>query len=407
MILRLRLPLLFSLLCIAASLTAQSGWDGNAAAGYADDFPPTGYWGLSNAFLPDSVVLVTNLETNRQLKVTILGRKDDRNLFLVLSPTAARELGINERIPTRVRVNPLSGGERLNTLTEPALHPDGDINPAAAVQRQRRGEISRSTTPSSPPHTLITPARKLPEDEAIIEESDNIRGTIVAPPASHERREVSELQIARTRRKVLRPLHDSGNGPTAPEPEPIPELPPEPPLPEPIPELLPEPTPEPVPEPPPPPPAPEPEEPAPQLSEGYPTVDGANGLLIKPDPRNENESPTTEEQPPPTPERIVRLEPTTERPAQPLALPQKRPADIQKDGRYIQIGAFKDNESAKQLAAQIQERGLEIFSYTITSGNLSRVLIGPVADDEYGSLLQWLRSRGFTDAFSRRGSELL
>ena len=406
----------------------QSGWDGNAAAGYANDFPTEGDWGLSNSFEPNKVVNVTNLDNNRQLKITILGRKQDRNLFLVLSPSAAQKLGINERVPTRVRVNPLSDGERFDTLTEPAFHPDTDINPTA-----EREPASGTTSDPRAPHTLLSPSQKTAQELDSIESQ---RGAITAPPASHRRLEISELQIARARSATRPPEREpvAPPEPPPPEPEPIPEPPepvplpepepiPEPPQPEPVPEPEPEiaptiPTPGPTPEAEPEPiPLPRPiskpvVEPEPDVifSGDYPPLTDEDTELLQPDLHTQRELEQLPKEPSPAqPERVVQLEPTSARPAAPLSLPQKEKADIVAEARYIQVGAFQDEESAKQLATQIEERGLEIFSYshTITSGNISRVLIGPVNDDEYGSLLRWLRERGFSDAFSRRGTELL
>ena len=421
---RFLLPLLPPFLFLLTfSLAGQSGWDGNAGSGYADDFPPTGNWGLSNAFVPNSAVLVTNLENNRQLRVTILGRKEESSLFLVLSPAAAQELGIGRQTPTRVRVNPLSGGEYLDSLTEPALHPDSDINPLANRPPSAITSRNRISPPAPREHTLIAPNQRSAQERAPLTPEESPRGAVLAPPATHERREVAELEVARDRRQTLRPVRDSGAGiepalkaePLLPVPvEPKPEQSPT--------ELVPVPPPPVTAVPPPPvtavpPPLPPvtPEEsveraPVPQPPKEYRAADEIAEELLRPSPLVTQESPVIEEpSPAPSPEQRIVLEATQARPAQSLALPQKSARDIEQEGRYIQIGAFKDSEAAKQLVAQLRERELQIFSYSqiATRGNLTRVLIGPIKEDEYGSLLQWLRSQGFTDAFSRRGAELL
>ncbi|MEW5816901.1 MAG: SPOR domain-containing protein, partial [Spirochaetota bacterium] len=74
------------------------------------------------------------------------------------------------------------------------------------------------------------------------------------------------------------------------------------------------------------------------------------------------------------------------------------------DAFYIQLGAYSD----LRLAQALKDSFLAIYPVTLyESGKpekpLYRVLIGPVNQDESGSLLYNFRAKGFKDAFIRAG----
>ena len=67
---------------------------------------------------------------------------------------------------------------------------------------------------------------------------------------------------------------------------------------------------------------------------------------------------------------------------------------------YIQLGAYLDEALAKDLKATYSSRyPVGIFP----SGKLFRVLVGPLNEDESGTVLYWFQAKGFQDAFVRSG----
>ena len=631
---------------------SQTGWTGGAIAGYAADFPNEGQWGLANAFAPNTIVQVTNLENNRSTQLTVIGRKEDRSVFIVLSPTAAQTLGINPRFAAQVRVNPIgNSSRRLDTLTEPALHPDSDINPLAEFSQEPPRVAQQATAPArqpiptyTPPVASQSPASKPitpplysapaqpltspplsttpspPLTEASLQDRSTVpefdpdssstplptvdRNVTLTPPASHTRQGIDILPVSRGNRsaaangtsaappvsavpapvagdpapsalssltslpqpdvqqpipgtttpsingtlpatpldkprtpveRLISPyntpavrrgtassataLADPGSGePFVSPPEPlslsqVPYLNPDPqdpvitdaaaeassetPLSAPDgisaesqipylnpsardgtpggdglrpedptsqpnspvydPELLtppalrpeeseeapvveeqppvitesgpdteelpPAPVPEPEPETD---PEPEPEAAAapvdfdvheslsnaraetspllPTPSQQYPdsTID------VKDDPASPVAPPALAPIAPVTSERLLTLEATDPRPAPSITLPEKGPESLDNNSYYLQLGAFRDLNTAEDILTQLQRDSYNVFVYKNGKlrDNLNRVLVGPLNNDERGSLLTWIRSLGYPDAFSRRGDRL-
>ncbi len=646
--------------------SSQTGWTGGAIAGYAADFPNQGQWGLANAFAPNTIVQVTNLENNRSTQLTVIGRKEDRSVFIVLSPTAAQTLGINPRFAAQVRVNPIgNSSRRLDTLTEPALHPDSDINPLAEFSQEPPRVAQQAAPPAAPPRQpvptytppvasqspaskpvtppiysapaqqpltsppLSTPPSPPPltqaslQDRSAVPEFDPVssseplptvdRNVTLTPPASHTRQSIDLLPVSRGNRsaaangtsaapsvsaapapvagdpapsalpsvtslpqpavqqpvpgtpvpsvngslpaapldkprtpveRLISPYNtpavrrgaasstaaapSSGGEPFVSPPEPlslsqVPYLNPDPqnpvitdaaaeagrsgsetplsapegisaesqipylnpsardrapggessglrpedptsrpdtpvydsalltppalrpeepdvgeqppvitesgPEPETLPTspLVPEPEPKPDPEPEPEPePTPEPEiaadpvdfdvheslsnartETSPLLptpSQQYPD----NTIDVKDDPVSPVAPPAPAPIAPVTSERLLTLEATDPRPAPSITLPEKGPESLDNNSYYLQLGAFRDLNTAEDILTQLQRESYNVFVYKNGKlrDNLNRVLVGPLNNDERGSLLTWIRSLGYPDAFSRRGDRL-
>jgi cell division septation protein DedD len=70
----------------------------------------------------------------------------------------------------------------------------------------------------------------------------------------------------------------------------------------------------------------------------------------------------------------------------------------------LQVGAFSDPESAKSAVDDL--RGtypVAVLSAESGDRSLYRLFVGPLNEDERGSVLYWIRGKGYQDAFIRKG----
>ena len=69
-------------------------------------------------------------------------------------------------------------------------------------------------------------------------------------------------------------------------------------------------------------------------------------------------------------------------------------------GYYLQIGAFSDSEGVRSAVDQLGEDfPIQVVS---SEGEMYRVYVGPLAEDERGAVLYLVRARGYRDAFLRK-----
>lgn len=131
--------------------------------------------------------------------------------------------------------------------------------------------------------------------------------------------------------------------------------------------------------------------------------------------REQPTPPPAELQANPTPRNLFRIEATSDDQITANLLPAGAGAAItilDLDASYIQVGAFRNIRVAEEIAKKLEQRGYSTFVYRKQAqaqtqpAQLNRILVGPVPTDEMGSLLVWIRSQGFEDAFSKKGSAL-
>lgn len=123
------------LLGLTPLLVAQSSWEGSAVVARFGEFPPGGLYAASNSFPLNSMVDVTNLETGRSARLIIANRLEDSGVFLLLSETAADELGVSRGGSASVRAEPvqLPGLTAVEPNQDLPFSPDPDVNPAASL----------------------------------------------------------------------------------------------------------------------------------------------------------------------------------------------------------------------------------------------------------------------------------
>jgi cell division protein FtsN len=77
---------------------------------------------------------------------------------------------------------------------------------------------------------------------------------------------------------------------------------------------------------------------------------------------------------------------------------------LEPEGYYLQVGAFANPRSAKRVVEEVAPGYPLAVQPVEGSGNpLYRVFVGPLEEDEKGTVLYWFRARGFRDAFIRKG----
>jgi hypothetical protein len=415
-------------------LAGASVWEGAATVSLNGELPEEGYYAAANSFPRDSSVIVTNLETGKSVRVTIISTLDNPGLLTVLSPKAAAAIGLHDRYIGRVRMiqptDPLAFSQYPEeTNMNGAPDPDSQ---AVASADSAPGTITMEVFPSpvlsspeeSSPQVLPTPA----EPEKVQEEGENItptpdlawtyqEGGELAPniPAetlpvfAGENRE-KDIVLSEEPQKTLQVEEDRVHVQDAPV-RPIPEdyemvlipaeqrppaeavsdhLPPEaeiPPLPDrrgaqTAQERRPDPAYFVAPIPPAPPPVQQ-ETPAP--AQTAPAVSNAA---------------------PPVPKAPSPAAPAPARGTEPAAPAFSVPliSSLERGKYYLQLGAYSKTERVESEVTKIGKT----YPLTVQTGGSSesplyRILVGPVNLGESNALLERFRRLGYTDAFVRSG----
>jgi len=151
-----RWPLGF-LLVLAFSANAESFWDGAAAVQRGEAAFEAGMFAVSNAFAPDTEIVVEDLATGKTTSAVVTGRLEaPMDLLVLLSPAAALPLGLEPGEVAHVRVTvkrsappppailaeetaPIPDPDRVppavrreETIVEPAVEPAVEESPMVA-----------------------------------------------------------------------------------------------------------------------------------------------------------------------------------------------------------------------------------------------------------------------------------
>jgi len=83
--------------------------------------------------------------------------------------------------------------------------------------------------------------------------------------------------------------------------------------------------------------------------------------------------------------------------------PKEVSEELEKGSYYLQLGAFKEESLADSLAAKVQPAyPVKIYRTVLNKSELYKVLVGPLSEDEKGSLLYNFKIKGYKDAFLRK-----
>ena len=140
---------------VVAPLAAQYGWEGAAVAGEPGDFPEEGSYVATNAVARNTIVELTNLETGASTRAIVVRRLTRPGMLARVSGDVASDLGFPADEPARVLITTVStpGLTGIREPVDPALSPDPDINPSAAVRRRDPDvppEIAEERVPEEP-----------------------------------------------------------------------------------------------------------------------------------------------------------------------------------------------------------------------------------------------------------------
>ena len=361
-------------------LPGASIWEGAAAV--SADFPESGMYVATDSFPRNTVVDLTNLETGKTVRVVVTSGLDTPGLLATVSREAAEAVGLQSRAIGRIR---------LTVSSDPAAFPrpsgdyrsgDPDYDPLAAVE----GVYGKEPPPEikdEPPPMLVIPPSEPPPGNPIRRDPESVWAIIpkeyLEPPPPKEPLP-PEIVIV----------------PAPPPPPEIVYVPGPPPPPEVV--YVPAPPPPPevvyVPAPPPPPevvyvPAPPPPPEVVYVPEYNYTLTPAEE---RPPPYQPNSggysTPPVVVVPPPPP-------PVFSVPAV---------SSLERGRYYLQLGAYSQIGTVEQELYKI-ERSYPLTVQCIGGSSMPvyRILIGPVSQGEAAALLRKFQTRGYKDAFVRRG----
>ncbi len=346
--------------------SADSYWEGAASMSRYGEFPVNGYYGASNSFPLNSIVEVSSFSGKKKVEVIIVNKLEDNNLFLLLSKDAAEKLSIREDVIVTVKARIVKRFTADDT-EEKDLSDDPDFNPA-------------STVLLSEPEDEKTYSEEVPE-EAEKENvpaggnrdlSDEIIETLIFSDIPYEKEEAAEEEVeekAVTGEDMVTAVivTDTENEKDAAS------------------EVVPE------------------EE---ELLEKYNPDE-----VIIPETESAEEFEEKLVLVPASPKPPVeKTEASTETESSLSVVPDYKKyssADIpsqnlDKNSYYLQIGAFRDFESADSLAKKVNI-DYPVFLYKMGENGIYKVMAGPLKNDEKGAALYQVRIKGINDAFIRKG----
>jgi len=85
-------------------LQGSSPWEGAAATAPEGVLPQTGYYAATNSFPKNTVVDITNIETNKSIRVIVAGGLNSPGLLAVVSREAAEIIGMKAGSISRIRM---------------------------------------------------------------------------------------------------------------------------------------------------------------------------------------------------------------------------------------------------------------------------------------------------------------
>ncbi len=410
--------LLLVLMFIAATVTAQSNWQGTAVVGRFGEFPPGGLFASSNAFPLNTMVDVTNTTTGRTVRVIVVSRVSESGVFMVLSDDAAEALQVSSGRGAVVRAEPvrLPGMTTVGPNQDLPFHRDPDINPAAVMGDPNQPfidplsrEIAALTLPEDVPEEPV--AEVEPEVEADVPE---VIATVDVPAVEELPNELEEDPLQQ-RLQELAELLQEDRLTRVPE-----QAPPEAGLAPPsVPEIdLPMPTlpvavleqPE------------EPTQPIEPIAVAPTHIPSETELFLEPaefrmPDLEPMEDLSQEVRDPPAPEPA----PAPPAPAPPAPAPTPAVAEppavepaadtfpvvqsLQRGAYYVQVAALTSEESVRRAVDRLNGNvGLPVSVLPLPGQDkpVYRIVVGPLQADERGAALFLLRNQGFRDAFIRQ-----
>jgi len=400
----------------------NSVWEG-AAAVSSTDFPESGFYVATNSFPRNTIVDLTNLETGKTVRVIVASGLDTPGLLALVSREAAEEIGLRSRTIGRIRMTAPADPLASPRFSGEYRSGDPDYDPQAAVEEfYGKGagaaeNLSGGTsavppavvvppiTPDSPlrndpdgtwPKTEVGPVvesqpkpgptvpavtEKPPETQTVAKTPDPVKTPdVVKTPDIPETTDVIAM-VGSTRDPVLMDLPvDTVPTPAMPVKEPPANV-------DPV-SMVPD--------------LPKPEIAAPpKVSPVVPPVEPRKGDSSVPE---YNYTLIPAEERPPQGGRPSSPAAATVAPAVPQIFSVPAVAELESGKYYLQIGVYSQTAPVEQELSKIG-RGYPLLIQCLGSSAkpLYRILVGPVNQGESGALLRSFRTKGYKDAFVRKG----
>lgn len=161
------------LVIIPSSGFPESFWEGSIITANYGELPQEGFYGASNAFPINTVIIVTNSNNGKSVVVTIRKHLDNANAFLALSTEAGAKIGLarDTVINGTISIKPTQSGNAGNS-PDLIQNRDSDINPSGTgkkneldiirnyIDTELGGENSGILTSSG----KVVPEKNIPED---------------------------------------------------------------------------------------------------------------------------------------------------------------------------------------------------------------------------------------------------
>jgi len=443
--------LLFLIAC--PLLQAEETWEGNAAVIRKGEFDSPGLFAASNSFPAGSLIRVENPQNGKQVEVTVARRiEGPANVFLLLSEEASAQLGLAPKEVMHVRAQILSTGEVASAQGPGELpySPDPEINPASGVpaaaveapaakeeallpeepaapsqpevtavaaaetpEAEQPGEAKPAVTLEQTPKEEPAPQAKLTPEEKRLQEissrapqkqlfmpprederfvlipptaevakaGEQPPAATLAPPAQEKKGSLAELPPPRPAAQEETAATLDRGAPEAAQRESVALLQPQSPEP----------------------PAAEAKEQEKSLERASPPDKGTVSLV----PAEPQPPPPESPREPVAPQKVT----PAAKPEKPVVAEVKQPVKTAAplapglSGRtvFLQLGAYSNRGLADKLARELEGTyAVAVLPASAKNRTVYKVLIGPLNQDESGTLLYQFRSKGFKDAFLTR-----
>lgn len=133
---RLSICLLFFVATVSLFADSSVAWEGRAAVGSSDIFPSGGNYAQSRVFSKGEIVDVYNTSNGKTTSVVITGSTELSGVLILLSPSAAGNLDISGGYDSVVRISRKNDYVQEGTLAGNSVQSaqDPDTNPVAALK---------------------------------------------------------------------------------------------------------------------------------------------------------------------------------------------------------------------------------------------------------------------------------
>jgi hypothetical protein len=165
---------------------SASIWEGSAAIAPPSILPETGFYAATNSFPQNTVILVINLENEKNVEVTVRASLNNPSLLILLSKEAADAISLSNQYTGRVRVMqssdaPLAFSERGERVETPSNLDRNPTTPAAAPETTSVETIPEetSTLPSAVEEEASTPPPSVVEETDTADSLDNTELALV------------------------------------------------------------------------------------------------------------------------------------------------------------------------------------------------------------------------------------